>query len=117
MIHIQRIGLKGLPLIVLKKSLTNTILLNMALYFISYDLRNGKDYQKLYDELNKINAVRMLESCWCFKRFNTDSKNIRDYFKEFIDRDDGLLISQIAEIESVPQWAGCNLDGNPNQLK
>lgn len=89
----------------------------MALYFISYDLRNGKDYQKLYDELNIINAVRMLESCWCFKHTNADAKNLRDYFRKFIDKDDGLLISQVAEIGNVPQWAGFNLDGNPNQLK
>ncbi|MDD4720624.1 MAG: hypothetical protein PHQ88_07190 [Bacteroides sp.] len=89
----------------------------MALYFISYDLRNGRDYQKLYDVLEEFNAVRMLESCWCFKHINTTSIGLTEYFKKFIDRDDGLLISQVAEIENVPQWAGRNLDGNPNQLK
>ena len=35
----------------------------MALFFLSYDLRNKRDYQPLYDELKKFNAVRMLESC------------------------------------------------------
>ena len=89
----------------------------MALFFLSYDLRNGRDYQKLYDELEKFNAVRMLESCWCFKRININAKGLRDYFTQFIDSDDGLLVSQIAEIDDVPQWAGRTLDGNPNQLK
>ena len=28
----------------------------------------------------------------------------------------GLLISQVAEVDGVPQWAGFNLDGNPNEL-
>ncbi|MFV0539515.1 MAG: hypothetical protein ACK5M3_19430 [Dysgonomonas sp.] len=89
----------------------------MALFFLSYDLRNGRDYQKLYDELEKFNAVRMLESCWCFKRINTDAKGLRDYFTQFIDSDDGLLVSQVAEIGGVSQWASWKLDGNPNQLK
>ena len=30
----------------------------MATYFIDYDLRNSRDYQKLYDELEKFDAVR-----------------------------------------------------------
>lgn len=61
----------------------------MALYFLSYDLRNKRDYQPLYDEFKKFNAVRMLESCWCFKRINTNAKGLRDYFKKFVDGDDG----------------------------
>ena len=66
--------------------------------------------------LKKFNAVRMLESCWCFKRINTNAKGLRDYFKEFVDEDDGLLVSQVAEVDGVYQWAGLNLDGNPNEL-
>lgn len=89
----------------------------MALFFLSYDLRNKKDYQTLYDKLEEFNAVRMLESCWCFKRINIDAKGLRDYFKRFVDEDDGLLVSQIGEVNGVPQWAGFNLDGNPNSLK
>ena len=88
----------------------------MALFFLSYDLRNKRDYQPLYDELKKFNAVRMLEACWCFKRINTNAKGLRDYFKQFVDGDDGLLVSQVAEVDGVPQWAGLNLDGNPNEL-
>lgn len=88
----------------------------MALFFLSYDLRNKRDYQPLYDELKKFNAVRMLESCWCFKCINTNAKGLRNYFKKFVDGDDGLLVSQVAEVDGVPQWAGLNLDGNPNEL-
>ena len=88
----------------------------MALFVLSYDLRNDRNYQPLYDELKKFNAERVLESCWCFKRFNTNAKGLRNYFSQFIDEDDGLWISQIAEINRVPQWAGQNLDGNSNQL-
>lgn len=77
----------------------------MALYFLSYDLRGERDYQKLYDELEKFHAVRILESDWCFKRINTDAKGLRDYFKRFIDEDDGLCVSESDRL-GVIQCAG-----------
>lgn len=32
----------------------------MKLFFLTYDLHNRRDYKTLYDELNKLNAVRIL---------------------------------------------------------
>ena len=83
----------------------------MALYFISYDLRKERDYQKLYDELNKFDAVRILESTWCFKRLNTNAEGLRNHFGQFIDSDDGIVVSEVTD------WATKNTNGNPNQLK
>lgn len=83
----------------------------MTLYFISYDLRKERDYQKLYDELNKYNAVRILESTWCFKRVNTNAEGLRDYFGQLLDSDDGIIVSEVTD------WATTNTDGHPNQLK
>lgn len=83
----------------------------MALYFLSYDLRGERDYQTLYDELEKFHAVRILESEWCFKRINTDAKGLRDYFKRFIDEDDGLCVSEVKD------WASYKALGTPNNLK
>ena len=82
----------------------------MALYFISYDLRNNRDYKTLYDELDKFNAVKILESTWCFNRINTNAKGLRDHFKNLIDSDDGLIISEVTD------WATTNTDRTPNQL-
>lgn len=82
----------------------------MALYTLSYDLRKQRDYQKLYDELKKFNAIRILESIWCFNRFNTSASGLRDHFKQFIDFDDGLLVTEVND------WASYNTLGNPNQL-
>ena len=83
----------------------------MALYFINYDLRKSRDYQKLYDALELFKAVRILESLWCFNRFNTSAKDLRDYFKQFIDSDDGLCVSEVSD------WATWNVLGTPNDLK
>ena len=84
----------------------------MALYFLSYDLRNEKDYQTLYDELEKYKAVRMLKSDWCFKYPEKDaSVKLRDHFKSFIDKDDGIIVSEVIG------WASFNAENSPNNLK
>lgn len=82
----------------------------MALYFLTYDLRNQRDYQKLYDELNDFDAVKILESTWCFNRINTSAEELRDHFKQFIDSDDGLVVSEISA------WATHKTDGTPKDL-
>jgi len=82
----------------------------MALYFLSYDLRKQRNYQPLYDELARFNAVRVLESVWAFTRINTTAAGLRDYFRQFIDNDDGLLV-----IESK-DWASWRALGDPNKL-
>lgn len=82
----------------------------MPLYFLTYDLRNNRNYQKLYDELESFKAIRVLESTWCFKRINTSASNLRDHFKKFIDSDDALLVAESTA------WATVNTDGNPKDL-
>ena len=82
----------------------------MALYFLTYDLRARRDYQKLYDELSRFRAVQVLESTWCFKRANTSTKGLRDHFKQFIDSDDGLLVDESSS------WASFKTKGTPKDL-
>jgi hypothetical protein len=83
----------------------------VALYFLTYDLRKSRDYQKLYDELKNFNAVQVLESTWCFRRINTTAAGLRDHFKNFIDNDDGLLV------EESNAWATYKTNGTPTDLK
>jgi len=67
------------------------------LFFLDYDLRKQRNYQRLYDELKAFNAVQLLESSWCFTRFNTSTANLRDHFRSFIDADDGLWVAQVTD--------------------
>jgi hypothetical protein len=83
----------------------------MALYFLDYDLRKQRDYQTLYDELEEFNAVRILESLWCFKRPDTTSEELRDHFQKLIDSDDGICVSEVTE------WGTYNTLGTPSDLK
>lgn len=85
----------------------------MNLYTLNYDLRKQRNYQPLYDELAKFNAVRVLESCWCFRRTGTSASGLRDHFKQFIDADDGLFVAETSE----SNWATWNALKSPNDLK
>lgn len=82
----------------------------MAVYFITYDLRKKRDYKKLYDELENFEAVRVLESIWCFKRINTTTAKLRNHFKKFIDQDDGLLLVE------ANSWATSKVDASPKKF-
>jgi hypothetical protein len=82
----------------------------MALYLLHYDLRKQRNYQTLYDELEKFKAVHVLESSWCFNRINTDCSGLRDYFRKFIDGDDGLCVTE------VNNWATYKTLGTPKDL-
>jgi hypothetical protein len=79
----------------------------LALYFLDYDLRKKRDYKTLYDELSNFAATRVLESTWCFIRFNTTCADLRDHFTMFVDADDGLIVTEVSG------WAGKKLNGNP----
>ncbi|KAB2518032.1 hypothetical protein F8N49_23235 [Pseudomonas sp. GXM4] len=83
----------------------------MALYFLEYDLRKQRNYKALYDKLAEFDAVRILESLWCFKREQTNAKGLCQYFTQFLDGDDGIIVSEVVD------WASWNVQGDPNSLK
>lgn len=82
----------------------------MKLFILTYDLRNQKDYQKLYDELNRLNAHPILESTWGLKLADTNTAvTVRDHFAKFIDADDAIMVSEVGN------WAGLNIKSDPNR--
>lgn len=80
-------------------------------YFLSYDLIKEKNYQVLYDELENFDAIRVLESVWCFKYEENSAEALRDHFKQYIDKNDRLLVIQSAD------WASIRLLADPNKVK
>jgi hypothetical protein len=74
-------------------------------YSLSYDLITpGKDYEKLWNALKEFGAKRLLESQWGFRRVNTTAAGLRDYFKQFIDSNDRLVVLSVDSGE----WATWN---------
>lgn len=59
---------------------------------ISYDLRNQRDYQSLYDAIKSLgNASLVLESVWYVKSKYT-AQQCRYYLVNYIDKDDGIAV-------------------------
>lgn len=79
----------------------------MALFFLEYDLRKRRNYQKLYDELARFKAVHVLDSAWCFNRVKTNAARLRDHLMKFIDADDGLAVTDVVD------WATYGVDETP----
>lgn len=77
----------------------------MALYFLEYDLRNQRNYSLIAEELKKFDSVRILESLWCFNRVNTTCENLRNHFSRFIDKDDGIIVSEVINWASINSLA------------
>lgn len=79
----------------------------MAKYIVSYDLIKHKDYPKLWEELERLGAKRVLLSMWCVNASGT-SAEVRDHFRSFVDSDDRLFV--------VPAvgWASWKALATPN---
>lgn len=71
-----------------------------SLFFIIYDLNKDKDYSKLYRKLKSLGAKRFLESAWYIK-IDWTKKEIFDYFRQYIDADDGLVICEVDDWTSI----------------
>ena len=82
----------------------------MALYFLTYDLRDSRDYEVLYSELRRFSAVRVLKSTWCFHHQNTSTVALRDHVRQILDADDGLIVT------NIDGWASYKTDGTPKDL-
>ena len=71
----------------------------MALFFLSYDLRGERDYQKLYDELTKENHLILnlasKEYSQCIKSYQKDNVTIIDV--DFVCEHKGKLTTKATE--------------------
>ncbi len=83
----------------------------MALYFLNFDLNNLKKYETLYDELDKFGAIKISELTWCLNRFETDTFNLKEFFRMHINADDCLMVSEVTE------WSAWNSKITPENLK
>lgn len=71
----------------------------MTSYLLTYDLNNSKDYQKLYDELERLGAHRTLDSVWLISVDNT-ARELREHVGQYIDSDDSLWVLEITKNHS-----------------
>jgi len=51
----------------------------VALSFVDFVLSKQRDYQKLYNALHALTAVRALEFLWAFNHGNTSCSQVQDH--------------------------------------
>lgn len=72
----------------------------MAIFTISYDLIKRKDYQTLWDALEKQGAQRALESLWVLSANNTAAEVLK-WLRQFVDNDDRLFVCKTSSNDIV----------------
>ena len=73
----------------------------MAMFMVSYDLHNIRNYDPITSALTKAGAVRLLESLWLWS-VNDTAIGVRDALQRFVDGDDSLAV---IEIKAGSGWA------------
>lgn len=82
----------------------------MPLYFLTYDLRNERDYRKLHQELEAFGAMQVLESVWCIQQSRTSAEKLLKHFQAFVDKDDGLVLARVSD------WVARKANIRPSDL-
>jgi len=68
----------------------------MKIYQITYDLRQQRNYQPLYQRIEAISSwCHALESTWIVASEQTATQ-IRDHLLLLIEADDGLLVTRLS---------------------
>lgn len=76
----------------------------MATFIVTYDTHAGRNYQDLYDGMDKHKGTRLAESVWGIELNNTPGE-VRDWVKALLDDDDTILVIQV---KPTPSWATRN---------
>jgi hypothetical protein len=82
----------------------------MALYFLQCELRSSRSYEDLYEHLDRLNAVQVYGSLWCFHQAHTGAAGLREVFKSFVHPGDRLVVIE------AHNWAIANAVNAPHGL-
>ena len=73
----------------------------MALFAVSYDLHNNRQYEPLWNALKSAGGVRLLESLWLLKSTHSAAL-LRNRLKLLVDTDDAVAV---VEVTPTADWA------------
>ena len=76
----------------------------MAYFAVSYQLNNKKDYQSLWDEMDRLEGHKVMRSFYFLDVDLNTANELRDHLKGFIDDDDMVTV---VELESRPSCHKC----------
>lgn len=73
----------------------------MALFAVSYDLHNNRQYEPLWNALKSAGGVRLLESFWLLKS-TYSAAILRNLLNALVDSDDAVAV---IEVTPTADWA------------
>lgn len=83
----------------------------MKNYIISYDLHDQRHYQPVWDLLNRIGAVRLLESLWMVTTAH-GSAQLRDALRATADNDDSFVVIELIAGAEWSAWSAKSAGAN-----
>jgi CRISPR/Cas system-associated endoribonuclease Cas2 len=76
----------------------------MGYFAVSYQLNDEKDYPKLWAEMKRLGAHRVMRSFWYLDINVNFTSEVRDHLSDFVDEDDYIAV---VAIESKPSHKRC----------
>jgi len=73
----------------------------MYTYSVTYDLHKVRNYQSLWNVLNRLGGQRVLESQWLVRTQMT-APQLRDHLRKSMDNDDSIVV---LELKPGSNWA------------
>lgn len=68
----------------------------MKIFLVNYDLRNARNYNTLYERLENLGGIRVLESMWTLKlQDSVKCADLRDDLQKYMDNDDGIFVAEL----------------------
>ena len=68
----------------------------MTPYVVAYDLIEVKNYQALYDELERLGGHRVQDSVWLVA-VNDTAKGLGGHLVKFMDSDDRIFVDELVK--------------------
>ena len=90
----------------------------MPIYGVTYDLNKDKNYQKLWDEFERLRGQKAARSFYLLSLTNDKSAEVLEHLKLFIDKDDTMIvvktnikdIKRFRPLEGTTKWLATNSD-------
>jgi hypothetical protein len=77
----------------------------MAHYLVTYDLHNERNYPPVWAALERLGAVKALESVWLLTS-TSGAGDLREALKAAADGDDSILV---IELKAGSNWSGARI--------
>jgi len=67
----------------------------MTIFAVTYDLIKGKDYERLWTELERLEGHKALASFYLLNLEIDDTPTLKNHLKMFVDADDLLMVVKV----------------------